>query len=430
MILSRTTLSRLFHRLLSLNCCHGKQQQERGLYKVSFKRNSPKRMQTVTLENQYQRLMESAAPLSKFPYETQLEIKRCALMTALKKVVNIVKHNRVGAFTSEMEKMAEQNQGCICPLLDMMPSPKPEGFRNKEELNIWLGANGDPNTVGLMIGRGESGLCVPNDQLLNTKPLHNEVVKTFKSFLAQSKFKRRDPDRNDITAHWSKVLIRSNEQGHVMLVPDLSCRQITQEVVDEAKEELRSYYSSGLQMLHGVHSLFMRVRRRGNKTHHHQYHICGDTHIYEEVLGYKFRISPEAFFQLNTPGAEVLYSVVQNLFKDRNVEMVLDIGCGTGTIGVVTSSLVNRVIGLDVIKQAIEDAEFNADLNGVSNASFHVGSARALLKSFMADGSILTDETVAIVNPNRNGLNKKAILRLRCCKAIKHLIFISCKPHV
>jgi hypothetical protein len=63
---------------------------------------------------------------------------------------------------------------------------------------------------------------------------------------------------------------------------------------------------------------------------HSQHHILGDTHIYETVLGYKFRISPQAFFQLNTPAAQVLYTVVQDYVRQCRPSAVLDVGCGTG----------------------------------------------------------------------------------------------------
>ena len=63
-----------------------------------------------------------------------------------------------------------------------------------------------------------------------------------------------------------------------------------------------------------------------------QQHVLGDTHIYEEVLGYRFRISPETFFQLNTPGARVLYAVVQDLVKACSAKTLLDVGCGAGEL--------------------------------------------------------------------------------------------------
>ena len=76
--------------------------------------------------------------------------------------------------------------------------------------------------------------------------------------------------------------------------------------------------------------IFRYIRSRAYLT---QQHILGDTHIYEEVLGYRFRISPESFFQLNTAGAQVLYTVVQDLVKACRPKTLLDVGCGTGVWG-------------------------------------------------------------------------------------------------
>ncbi|XP_076467004.1 tRNA (uracil-5-)-methyltransferase homolog A-like isoform X2 [Babylonia areolata] len=401
------------------------------LYNVTRTRNSASRMRTVTPENQYQRLEESATPLAKYPYSEQLKMKRAVLERALQKVVNITRHSKRGALPADVAASAEQNHGCLCPLEDMKPSPKIEGFRNKEELSVNTGVDGDPNTVGLTIGRGGNQLCVPCSGLVNTKPLHHGIVETFKSFLAQSRFRRRGADSADqASSSWCQVTIRSNEAGQVMLVPELKCREITQDVIDEAKDELLHFYCSRSPASQAVQSLYLRVRRRGSKVCHSQHHLHGDSHLAEEVLGYRFLISPQAFFQLNTPGAGVLYTQVQDMVQGCRPHTLLDVGCGTGTIGITMSSLVHRVVGLDVVQQAVQDARLNAGVNGVQNASFLWGSARQLMKTHLMEGDVLKldGETMAVVNPSRNGLNKKAIQRLRCCEPIRHLVYISCKP--
>lgn len=264
---------------------------------------------------------------------------------------------------------------------------------------------------------------------MNSKPLHSEVAKTFKLFLEHSQFRRKVVDEliTTRTDHWFKLMIRSNEQGDVMLVPELSCTEITEDVMKRATEEVSLFYSN---QLHLIKSLHLRFRYRSSRVYHSQHHLLGDSHIHETVLGYRFRISPEAFFQLNTSGAEVLYSTVQDLVKQCSPTAILDIGCGTGTIGILTSSLVDNVVGLDVVEEAVRDAEHNAVLNGVQNARYIVGGARQVLKGFLADDfNNLGTNTLAVVNPNRNGLSKKAIERIRSCKFIIHLIYISCKPH-
>ncbi|KAL4641022.1 tRNA (uracil(54)-C(5))-methyltransferase B-like [Arapaima gigas] len=95
--------------------------------------------------------------------------------------------------------------------------------------------------------------------------------------------------------------------------------------------------------------------------------LYGKSHIYEEVLGSKFRISADAFFQVNTEAAEVLYHTVRELCLAKEEDTVLDVCCGTGVIGIILSSKVKKVIGIEVIEQAVKDANHNASLNGVLN---------------------------------------------------------------
>lgn len=94
--------------------------------------------------------------------------------------------------------------------------------------------------------------------------------------------------------------------------------------------------------------------------------LYGDGYIYEELLGCRFRISSSAFFQVNTPGAELLYSKCAewcNLGDGRKTTL-LDICCGTGTIGITMAKSVDQVIGVEMVPEAIVDAKANAERNG------------------------------------------------------------------
>ena len=95
------------------------------------------------------------------------------------------------------------------------------------------------------------------------------------------------------------------------------------------------------------------------------YHLLlGKKHLHETLFDFQFRISPDAFFQVNTMAAEVLYSVVMDLCSLGRNTTVLDLCCGTGTIGLVIADKVREVVGIEVIQQAVEDARVNAELNG------------------------------------------------------------------
>ncbi|XP_028459934.1 tRNA (uracil-5-)-methyltransferase homolog B isoform X3 [Perca flavescens] len=166
--------------------------------------------------------------------------------------------------------------------------------------------------------------------------------------------------------------------------------------------------------------------------------LHGQPHIYEEVLGFKFRISADAFFQVNRAAAEVLYSTVRQLCVPNPEEgggrtevggTLLDVCCGTGAIGITISPRVDRIIGIELIEQAVEDARHNAALNNVLNCEFVPGKAEVVLPGLMSKLSSAGGGLVsAVVNPARAGLHHRVVRALRNQSAIRRLVYVSCKP--
>lgn len=154
-----------------------------------------------------------------------------------------------------------------------------------------------------------------------------------------------------------------------------------------------------------------------------------DTHIKETLLGLQFRISPNSFFQANTLAAEKLYETVIELADVKKDTTLLDICCGTGTIGLCFAGKVKQVFGMEIIPEAITDAKFNAEENGIVNAEFKAGNADDLIYTMVKQAPIGDDESIiAIVDPPRAGLNTKSIIQLRNSKKIKKLVYVSCSP--
>lgn len=157
-----------------------------------------------------------------------------------------------------------------------------------------------------------------------------------------------------------------------------------------------------------------------------------------QILGFKFRISADAFFQVNQAAAEVLYSTVRDLsvpnYEDREATTkagatLLDVCCGTGAMGITISPRVERIIGIELIEQAVEDARHNAALSNVLNCEFIPGKAEVVLPGLM---SWLSSEgggiAAAVVNPARAGLHHRVVRALRNQHAIRRLVYVSCKP--
>ncbi|XP_015282762.1 PREDICTED: tRNA (uracil(54)-C(5))-methyltransferase homolog [Gekko japonicus] len=155
--------------------------------------------------------------------------------------------------------------------------------------------------------------------------------------------------------------------------------------------------------------------------------LSGEPHISEELLGLKFRISPDAFLQVNTAGAEVLYQTIGEMIRAHKDTVLLDICCGTGAIGLSLAEQVSKVIGVEVVDQAVEDARWNAAFNGVSNCEFHSGKAEVVLPQLLMSWPE-TQPLTAVVNPSRAGLHYRVVRAIRNCEAIRRLVYVSCKP--
>jgi len=151
--------------------------------------------------------------------------------------------------------------------------------------------------------------------------------------------------------------------------------------------------------------------------------LFGPTHIHENLMGLKFRVSANAFFQVNTKSAEILYSKVADFCTKSHEITLLDICCGTGTIGLSLAKHVNKVIGIEMCEEAVVDARENAQLNGIKNAEFIVGKAEDVLKDILKRPFV---NLVAIVDPPRAGLHMKTVKAIRACATISSLIYISC----
>lgn len=117
-----------------------------------------------------------------------------------------------------------------------------------------------------------------------------------------------------------------------------------------------------------------------------------------------FRISPEAFFQVNTQGAEVLYSSAIELLKPTENTTLVDVCCGTGTIGLCFAKHSGQVLGLEMIPDAVTDAKANAKVNGIENVEFFEGKAEDILGAVIKKAK--NEDVIAVVDPPRAGLRK------------------------
>ena len=152
--------------------------------------------------------------------------------------------------------------------------------------------------------------------------------------------------------------------------------------------------------------------------------VLGAEHLEEELCGLRFRISHNAFFQTNTEMAERLYGIAAELAGLTGGERVFDLFCGIGTLGLSLASRAGEVWGVEMVPEAIADAEENARLNGIENAHFRAGDTRKEIRPLLEEAG---KPDVVVVDPPRAGLSKKVVRRVIECDAPR-IVYVSCNP--
>ena len=152
--------------------------------------------------------------------------------------------------------------------------------------------------------------------------------------------------------------------------------------------------------------------------------LYGSDDIEDELCGLKFRISPLSFYQVNPAGAALLYRKAAEMAQLQESDVLLDLYCGAGTIGLSMAKQVKKVVGAEIIEQAIENAKENARLNGIENAEFFCSdaaeiSARLLEKGFKPN--------VVVLDPPRKGCSREMI-ETAVKLSPERIVYVSCDP--
>ena len=152
--------------------------------------------------------------------------------------------------------------------------------------------------------------------------------------------------------------------------------------------------------------------------------LYGDEYINEKIGDYTFKISANSFFQTNSYQVKTLYDYIIKTADFKKSDIVYDLYCGTGTIGIYISSFVKKVYGIEIVKDAIKDAKFNAKKNNVKNISFYDSD----IKDFFTNQNTNIDKpNTIIIDPPRPGLHPNVIKDIITLSPSK-IIYVSCNP--
>ncbi|MFD1672998.1 23S rRNA (uracil(1939)-C(5))-methyltransferase RlmD [Agrilactobacillus yilanensis] len=153
-------------------------------------------------------------------------------------------------------------------------------------------------------------------------------------------------------------------------------------------------------------------------------HIYGSETIEEKIGDKVFKLSPQAFFQLNPKQTQKMYRLAQAAFDFKGNETLVDAYCGVGTLGITMADQVQTVKGMDIVPEGIEDANMNAAANGLTNCHYEVGKAEVLLTKWFKEKQNID---ALIVDPPRTGLGPELTQAIVKAKP-KQFVYISCNP--
>lgn len=152
--------------------------------------------------------------------------------------------------------------------------------------------------------------------------------------------------------------------------------------------------------------------------------LYGKDYFYEELLGLKFKISQFSFFQTNSLGAEVLYETAREYvgdLSDKKDKVVFDLYSGTGTIAQLLAPVAKKVIGVEIVEEAVEAAKKNAGLNGLDNCEFIAGDVLKVIDDIEEKPDLI------VLDPPRDGIHPKALPKI-IAYGVDRIVYISCKP--
>lgn len=270
--------------------------------------------------------------------------------------------------------------------------------------------------------RNALGFHIPGmwDKILDIKKCHlqqdpsNTIRLEVKNFAVENGLAFFDP-RNQ-KGLLRTLMIRTASTGEIMVLIQF---------FEDQKEERELLLNHLIKKFPEITSLQYVINPKQNDTIYDQKVVCfsGRDHIFEEMEGLRFKINAKSFYQTNSEQAHVLYNVARDFAGLTGNELVYDLYTGTGTIAQFVSKKAKKVVGVESVPEAIEDAKANAVLNGISNVEFFVGD----MKNVFNDDFIARHGSpdVIITDPPRDGMHKQVVEQLLQVAPPK-IVYVSC----
>lgn len=303
-------------------------------------------------------------------------------------------------------------------------------YRNKLEFTFsnhrWL-SNGELSESSEEEPTELSGLGfhVPRmfDKVLDIEECHlgGQLSNRIRLFIKDFTTRHTGYEYYDLRKHegyMRTLMIRTSSTGEVMVVVVFAY---------EEKAKREALLDALVEAFPEITSLIYVVNSKLNDAWGDQEVFCyaGEDHIWEEMEGLRYKIGPKSFYQTNSKQALRLYQEVRKLANLQGDELVYDLYTGTGTIASFVSRNARRVVGIEYVEAAIEDACINREVNGLKNLDFFAGDMKEVLTdSFIAEHG--TPE-VLITDPPRAGMHPDVVQTILRA-APKRIVYVSCNP--
>lgn len=297
---------------------------------------------------------------------------------------------------------------------DVLKMKSPYNYRNKLQYPVGVDNSGKP-IMGVYAERSHSiistKVCMIQDKL--SQQIANDIF----DFIVKNDIKVYD--EKSLKGSIRHIVIRSGKKtNEIMVTLVTNTKKIENE--REFIEFITTKYSEIKTIVKNVNNKNTNVIL-GNEN----IVLYGKGYIYDYLGEFKFKISPMSFYQVNPIQTEKLYSKAIEYANLTGNEIIFDLYCGIGTIGIFASRKVKKLYGIETISQAIEDARENAKINGIDNAEFFVGDVEKTLPEFIKDKKIEPD--VVFLDPPRKGCDKIALDTILQIKP-KKIVYVSCNP--
>jgi len=244
----------------------------------------------------------------------------------------------------------------------------------------------------------------------------NIIRKTITDFARKNNYSFYDHKLH--TGFLRTVLLRICETGEVM---------VNVVMAEDDKEKRNLLLEHLLKEVPGITTLLYTINTKWNDSLHDldPVVVTGKGYVSEKLEDLQFKIGPRSFFQTNTRQAEKLYSVARDYAELTGNETVYDLYCGTGSIGIFVSKLAKKIIGVEMIADAIEDAKENAALNNIYHAEFFAGDVIKICDD--AFFAVHGKPDVIITDPPRAGMHEKLVKKILEIAA-PVVVYVSCNP--